>query len=105
MPRIGQPNLNAGIVKGLPIDLPPFPEQQKIADILSGIENLLRAKISRIKKRRLMMQVVVQEATKANYGEGTIPLKNIGNWRGGELHQNQFLVIGMEKFLGFHQKI
>lgn len=34
-----QQNLNAGMIKGLPIDLPPFPTQKAIAEILSSLDD------------------------------------------------------------------
>ena len=48
-----QSNLNAEIVRGLKIILPPLPEQQKIAEILSMVDNkleLLRKKKTRLEK-------------------------------------------------------
>ncbi|MBT7252103.1 MAG: restriction endonuclease subunit S, partial [Candidatus Nitrosopelagicus sp.] len=36
----GQPNINQEIIKTLHIPLPPLPEQQKIATILSNVDNL-----------------------------------------------------------------
>lgn len=58
-----QPNLNAGLVKDSEIDLPPLPEQQKIADILGTwdealekLDALIAAKARR--KQALMQQLL-----------------------------------------------
>jgi type I restriction enzyme, S subunit len=39
----GQPNINQEIIKTLHIPLPPLPEQQKIATILSNVDNLIES--------------------------------------------------------------
>lgn len=58
-----QPNLNAGLVRDSEIDLPPLPEQQKIADILGTwdealekLHTLIAAKARR--KQALMQQLL-----------------------------------------------
>lgn len=58
-----QPNLNAGLVRESEIDLPPLPEQQKIADILGTwdealekLDALIAAKAHR--KQALMQQLL-----------------------------------------------
>lgn len=51
-----QSNLNAEIVRGLKIILPPLPEQQKIAEILTAVDNKLellgnkKAKLEKVKR-------------------------------------------------------
>jgi type I restriction enzyme S subunit len=85
----GVQNLNADIIKLLPIALPSLPEQQKIADCLGSLDELITAhtrKLDALKtyKRGLMQQLLPQA------GE-TVPslrfpeFADAGEWEEGEL--------------------
>jgi len=56
----GQPNLSGQLIKSLNLPVPPFPEQQKIATILSSVDNVIektRAQIDKLKDLKTgMMQ-------------------------------------------------
>jgi type I restriction enzyme S subunit len=59
----GQPNLSAGIIKGIRIKLPSLIEQQKIASVLTAADKeieLLQAKLAHLKqeKKALMQQLL-----------------------------------------------
>ncbi|CED61471.1 Restriction modification system DNA specificity domain [Moritella viscosa] len=59
----GQPNLNASIIKGIKIQLPPLKEQQKIASVLTNADKeieLLQQKLAGFKqeKKALMQQLL-----------------------------------------------
>lgn len=63
----GQPNLNAGIVKGLEIYLPPLPEQKKIAEILSGIDDSISKEWEKI---RVLQEIRRASLKNLTFGKG-----------------------------------
>lgn len=70
----GQPNLSGQLIKSLNLPVPPFPEQQKIATILSSVDNVIektRAQIDKLKDLKTgMMQKLLTK------GIGHIEFKN-----------------------------
>ena len=55
------PNLNAGIVTGLPLIVPPLAQQRAAAEILSSVEDLLENNRRRIELLEQMAQAVYRE--------------------------------------------
>jgi len=71
----GQENLSAGLIKEIPLTLPPLPEQKAIADLLSTwdvaieqIERLIRAKEKRFKWLRISLIRDEKEWTEVKLG-------------------------------------
>ena len=52
------PNLNQVIVSNIPIALPPLPEQQRIAEALGEVDNLIDSLDAQIEKKRLIAKGV-----------------------------------------------
>lgn len=75
-----QPNLNAGKVKGLEINLPPLQTQQKIASILSAYDDLIENNHRQIK--------LLEEAAQKLYKEWFVKLNFPG-------HENVKIVDGV----------
>ena len=76
----GQPNLSAGIISELEINIPPLPEQKKIAEILSGIDVSICLQKNKAEKYQtvitsfrdnLVKQLLRKESTKI------LPLDNV----------------------------
>jgi type I restriction enzyme S subunit len=65
------------------IEIPPLPEQKKIAEILSGIDYLLKAKEAKVKKTRLLLKYTIEDATRKSATGEAVPLKEFGEWKGG----------------------
>lgn len=59
-----QQSYTGKIVKILPINLPPLPEQKAIAEVLTNTDQLLQALEKRLAKKRLIKQGVMQELLK-----------------------------------------
>jgi len=57
----GQPNLNTTLIGNLQIPLPPLPEQEAIAEVLSDTDALIGALEKRIAKKRLIKQGTMQK--------------------------------------------
>jgi type I restriction enzyme S subunit len=55
------PGINLGILKGLPIVLPPLPTQRKIAAVLSAYDDLIENNTRRIKILEQMAQAIYRE--------------------------------------------
>jgi len=55
-----QANISAGILKQTPIAIPPLPEQKKIAEILSGIDNAIGGVQRKIEKLRSARVALVE---------------------------------------------
>jgi type I restriction enzyme S subunit len=55
-------------VRSLPFVVPPLPEQKKIAEILSGIDNTTKAFFKKKKKNDLILRQVIIDATTPNHG-------------------------------------
>jgi type I restriction enzyme S subunit len=54
-----QANISAGILKQTPIAIPPLPEQKKIAEILSGIDQVIASKQSRVRSSQLLKKALI----------------------------------------------
>ena len=57
----GQPNINQEIIKTFHIIFPPLPEQQKIASILSNVDNLIQNTDKLIEKTTRLKKGLMQE--------------------------------------------
>lgn len=57
----GQPNLNTGLIRGIPIPFPPLNEQRAIAQALSDVDALLAALNQLIAKKRDLKQAAMQQ--------------------------------------------
>lgn len=57
----GVPSLNANTINNMWLDVPPLPEQQAIAEVLSDVDALIAAQEELIAKKRLIKQGVMQE--------------------------------------------
>jgi|LakMenE18May11ns_1017448.scaffolds.fasta_scaffold9928402_2 type I restriction enzyme S subunit len=75
--------LNQADLKQIELLVPPLPEQKKIAEILSGIDYLLKAKKAKVKKTRLLLKYTIEDATSRSATGETVPLKELGEWKGG----------------------
>jgi len=73
-----QSNLNAEIVKGLKMAIPPFPEQQKIAEILSHVDNLLESLDALISKKKNIKQGLMQKLLTRGIGHTRFKMTKIG---------------------------
>jgi len=60
-PGMGQPNLNTEIISGLCMPLPPLPEQKKITEILSSVDNLIEKTERLIAKLKELKNAMLQE--------------------------------------------
>lgn len=65
------------------LQIPPLPEQKKIAEILSGIDRLVEAKKRRVKQRKSLLKSAFEDATKKEATDNFVPLSDLGHWRGG----------------------
>jgi len=59
--QTGVPHINLGILRSIPVQLPPLPEQQAIAAALSDVDALLASLDALIAKKRLILQGAMQE--------------------------------------------
>jgi type I restriction enzyme S subunit len=57
----GQPNLNTGLIREIPIPFPPSPEQRAIAEALSDVDELLGGLDRLIAKKRDLKQAAMQQ--------------------------------------------
>ena len=57
----GQPNLSGQLIKSLNLHIPPFPEQQKIATILSSVDNVIEKTHAQIDKLKDLKTGMMQE--------------------------------------------
>ncbi len=79
----GVPHLSREFLEDLKIPLPPLPEQKKIAEILSGTDNLLAVKTRRIEKKQMTLRFLIEDAIRQQLSVETVPLRLIGKWKGG----------------------
>ena len=59
--QTGVPHLNLGILRGIPVQLPPLPEQRAIATALSDVDGLLGGLDRLIAKKRDLKQAAMQQ--------------------------------------------
>lgn len=59
--QTGVPHINLGILRGIPVQLPPLPEQRAIAEALSDVDALLGALDRLIAKKRDLKQAAMQQ--------------------------------------------
>lgn len=59
-PSVSQANINAGNVKKLIVIIPPKSEQEKIAAKISGIENVIYSKQTKVKKLERLKKALMQ---------------------------------------------
>jgi type I restriction enzyme S subunit len=69
----GQPNLSGHLIKGLPLLFPPLPEQQKIAAILTSVDEVIEKTQAQIDKLKDLKTAMMQELLlpSENGGVGT----------------------------------
>ena len=75
--------LNKQKLQEIPCLLPPLPQQKKIAEILSGIDNLLAVKTRRIEKKQMMLRFLIEDAIRQELSVEIASLRLIGKWKGG----------------------
>ena len=68
-----QGNLNTSIVSSLRVYLPPLPEQQKIATILTSVDNVIEKTEAQINKLQDLKKGMMQELLTKGIGRGGIP--------------------------------
>jgi len=56
-----QPNLNQTIIRSFPIPFPPLPEQQKIAEMLSAVDEKIRAEESKKKALEVLFKTLLHD--------------------------------------------
>ena len=59
--QTGVPHINLGILRGIPVQLPPLPEQRAIAGALSDVDALIGALDQLIAKKRDLKQAAMQQ--------------------------------------------
>ena len=59
--QTGVPHINLGILREMPVRLPPFSEQRAIAEALSDVDGLLAALETLIAKKRVVKQAAMQQ--------------------------------------------
>ncbi len=59
--QTGVPHINLGILREIPVQLPPLAEQRAIAEALSDVDGLLRALDALIAKKRAIKQAAMQQ--------------------------------------------
>lgn len=64
----GQPNLSGGLIKGLKILHPPLPEQQKIAAILTAVDDVIESTQAQINKLKDLKTGMMQELLSKGIG-------------------------------------
>ncbi len=57
----GVPSLNRNFVHPLPVDIPPFPEQRKIAAILSSVDATIEKTESVVEQLQIVKKAIMQE--------------------------------------------
>lgn len=65
------------------VQLPPLPEQKKIAEILSGIDKLLEIKKRSIERKQMILRFITEDAVRQESSRKIVPLGIIGKWKGG----------------------
>ena len=75
--------LNLGTLKGLEVPIPPLPEQKKIAEMLSGIDNLITKKQDLNKKNNLLLQAFLDELMEGDENWETVFLSKILLFKNG----------------------
>lgn len=83
----GNLNINAENIKSLLIPLPPLPEQQAIAEVLSDTDNLIQTLERQIAKKRLIRHGVMQKLLAPKEGWEVKPLGKIVNFVNGKAHE------------------
>lgn len=76
-------NLGLESIRNTPIPLPPLPEQQAIAEVLSDTDNLIQALEKQIAKKRLIKQGVMQKLLTPKEGWEVKPFGGIFEICGG----------------------
>src|SRR5947209_20392598 len=59
--QTGVPHINLGILRNIPVQLPPLPEQRAIAAALSDVDALISALDKLIAKKRDLKQAAMQQ--------------------------------------------
>ncbi len=59
--QTGVPHLNLGILRNIPVQIPPLPEQRAIAEVLSDTDALIRSLDQLIAKKRDIKQAAMQQ--------------------------------------------
>ncbi len=77
------PAINSNDVKSLTIPLPPLPEQQAIAEVLSDTDNLIQSLEKLIAKKRLIKQGAMQELLSPKEGWEVKKLGDVADIVGG----------------------
>ena len=73
-----QPNVNAEQYSNMPILLPPFPEQQKIASILSNVDNLIQNTDKTIQQTKRLKKGLMQKILTKGIGHTKFKKANFG---------------------------
>ena len=71
-------NLSATIVSGIPLLLPPLPEQKKIAEILGSVDEAIRATKALIEQTRRVKQGLLQQLLTRGIGHTRFKMTEIG---------------------------
>lgn len=69
----GQPNLSGQLIKTLNLPIPPLPEQQKIAAILSSVDDVIEKTRAQIDKLKDLKTGMMQELLTKGIGSGGVP--------------------------------
>jgi type I restriction enzyme, S subunit len=88
--QTGVPHINLGILRGIPVQLPPLSEQRAIAEALSDVDALLGELDGLIAKKRDLKQAAMQQLLSGQIRLpgfhakwNTLPAREIGSFRGG----------------------
>ncbi len=77
-PGVSQANINPTRMRRLPILLPPLPEQRKIADILSSVDEAIAATAAVIEQTRTVKKGLLQELLTKGIGHTTFKQTEVG---------------------------
>ncbi|AKB75038.1 Type I restriction-modification system, specificity subunit S [Methanosarcina lacustris Z-7289] len=94
----GQPNLNAAIIKSNNVLLPPLPEQQKIASILSKVDEQIEQTEQIIEKTEVLKKGLMQKLLIKGIGHTEFKKTELGEipeeWEIGNLSNISQVVMG-----------
>jgi len=78
---VGQSSINMGKLRNLPIFLPPLPEQQKIAEMMSAVDEKIRAEESKKKALEVLFKTLLHDLMTAKVRVHNLNIQRIDKGR------------------------